>query len=73
VDGFRLTTYCVANVFDCFANLPSCFAEAFLHLTARIICLTLCGEIVVVESSANSLFSLAFCLIPFSFNFIPIR
>jgi len=68
-----LTTYRVANVFDRFANLPSCFAEAFLHLTTSIICLALCLEIVVVERSANSLFGFAFSLIPFSFNFISIR
>jgi len=73
VDGFSLTTYRVANVFDCFSNFPSGFAEAFFYLTTCIICLALGGEIVVVESLANSLFRLAFGLIPFSFNFIPIR
>jgi len=70
---YALTTYRVANVLDCFSNFPSAFAEAFLYLTTSIICLALGGEIVVVESSTYRLFRLAFSLIPFSFNFIPIR
>jgi hypothetical protein len=63
----------LADVFNRFADFPSRFAEAFLHLTARIIRAALSGEIVVVDSFADSFFSFAFSLIPFSFNFIPIR
>jgi hypothetical protein len=63
----------LANVFDRFPDFPSRFAEAFLHLTARIISAAFSGEVVVVDSFANSFFSFAFSLIPFSFNFIPIR
>jgi hypothetical protein len=70
---YSLTAYGVANVFDRFANLPSCFAEAFLHLPASIICLALGGEIIVVKSVANSLFRFTLGLIPFSFNFVSIR
>ena len=70
---YLLTTDRVANVLDCFSNFPSGFAKAFLDLATRIIYLTFGGEIVVVQSPANSLFRFAFSLIPFSFNFIFIR
>jgi len=73
VPNCSLTTYRVANIFDCFSNFPSGFAKTFLYLTARIICAALGGEIVVVESVANSLFGSAFSLIPFSFQLIVIR
>jgi len=68
-----LSTYCVANVLNRFSNFPSGFADAFFYFTPGIICLALSGEIVVVESSANTLFGFAFSLIPFSFKFISIR
>ena len=73
VPNSRLTTYRVANVFNCFSDLPAGFPEAFLYLTARIIYPALGFEIFIVDSSADSLFGLAFGLIPFSFKFVSIR
>jgi hypothetical protein len=67
-----LTTDRVANVFDRFSNFPSALPKPSFTCR-RIICLALSGEIVVVESSADSLFRFAFSLIPFSFNFVSIR
>jgi hypothetical protein len=68
-----LAAYRVANVLDCFSNFPSGFAEAFFNFAPCMFCLTLGGEIVVVDSSADAFFCFTFDLIPFSFNFIPIR
>jgi hypothetical protein len=67
-----LTTYRVADVFDCFTNFPSGFAEAFFYFTTCVINPALRLEFLVVESSAESFFSSAFNLIPFAFNFIPV-
>jgi len=67
-----LTTYRVADVFDCFTNFSSAFAEAFFYVTACVVGSTLSLEFFVIESSAKSFLSFAFCLIPFAFNFIPV-
>ena len=71
--GFKLATYLVANIFDCFSNFPSGFAEALFNFATGMFSLTLGFEIVVVDSSANAFFCFTFYLIPFSFNFVSIR
>jgi hypothetical protein len=68
-----LTTYRVANVFDCFSHFPSGFAEAFLNFASCMICATLSLEFIVVNGATDSFFSFAFRLIPFAFNFVSIR
>jgi hypothetical protein len=68
-----LTTYRVANIFDCFSNVPSDFAEAFLNFASSVFCATLSLEFVVVDGASNSFFRFAFYLIEFAFNFVSIR
>jgi len=65
-----LTFYRVANVFDCFSNFAARLAEAFFNFASGMFGAAFGFEFIVVENSADSLFSLSFCLIPFSFNFI---
>jgi hypothetical protein len=68
-----LAAYRVANVFDCFSNLPAGFAVAFFYLASGMIRAALSLEFVVIENSTNRLFRFSFCLIQFSFNLIFIR
>jgi len=70
---FSLVTYLVTHVLDCFANFPSGLAEAFFYLAACVVGSTFGLEFVIINNSADSLFSLAFGLIQFSFQFVPIR
>jgi hypothetical protein len=73
VDGFTLTLYCVANVFDCFSDVSLNLAEAFLNFASGMFCATLSLELIVVNGATDSFFRFAFYLIEFAFNFISIR
>jgi hypothetical protein len=68
-----LAAYRVANVFDCFADFPACFAEAFLYVATSVFTSTLSLELIVVDCSTDSFLSFAFCLIQFSLYFVSIR
>jgi hypothetical protein len=65
--------YSVADVFDCFTNFPSGFAEAFFYFTAGVVGATFSFEFLVVDGPADCFFSFAFSLIQFSFYFVSIR
>jgi hypothetical protein len=68
-----LAAYGVANVFDCFTNFPAGFAEAFFYIATSVFGSTLSLEFIVVDGSADSFLSFAFCLIEFSLYFVSIR
>jgi len=67
---YSLAFYRIANVFDCFTDFPSGFADAFFYFAACVVGATLSLEFLVVERPAEAFFSSAFNLIPFAFNFI---
>jgi hypothetical protein len=61
-----LATYRVADVFDCFPNFPTGFAEALFYIATCVFSSTLSLELIVVDCSTDSFLSFAFCLIQFS-------
>jgi hypothetical protein len=69
----RLTLYRVANVFDCFSDVPFHLAETFLNFASGMFGVTLSLELIVVNGATDSFLCFAFYLIPFAFNFVSIR
>jgi hypothetical protein len=61
-----LVAYVVADIFDCFTNFPTGFAKAFFYIATGVFGSTLSLEFIIVDGSADSLFSFAYCLIQFS-------
>ena len=61
------------DVLDRVSDFPSGLPEALFNLAACMICAALSLEFIVVDSSTNRLFRLAFGLIPFSFDLVFIR
>jgi hypothetical protein len=68
-----LAAYSVADVFDCFADFPAGFAEAFFHVAGCVISTALSFEVAVIENFPSSFFDFTFGLIPFAFHFVSIR